>query len=295
LGIFSSKKRKLEKKQLTFAQKLKFYITKYLFVTFGAFVAAFAIEGFLIPNNIIDGGIVGISMMVSYLTKFNLGVILVLFNLPFLFLALQKMGKTFVLTILYGVTMLGIFVNLINIHVTDSDLLATVFGGIILGFGVGLILRNDGALDGTEILAIRLAKKFGFSVGEIIMFFNFFIYTAAGFLYGWDSAMYSILTYFIAFRVIDIVLEGLNSSKSIYIITNFASDIGDAIMKELNISVTYMKGKGGYSGKEQTIIYCVVSRIEVTKIKNLIREYDPSAFYFIQDVHEVDGVRVKKK
>lgn len=295
MGIFSSKKRKLEKKQLTFAQKLKFYITKYLFVTFGAFVAAFAIEGFLIPNNIIDGGIVGISMMVSYLTKFNLGVILVLFNLPFLFLALQKMGKTFVLTILYGVTMLGIFVNLINIHVTDSDLLATVFGGIILGFGVGLILRNDGALDGTEILAIRLAKKFGFSVGEIIMFFNFFIYTAAGFLYGWDSAMYSILTYFIAFRVIDIVLEGLNSSKSIYIITNFASDIGDAIMKELNISVTYMKGKGGYSGKEQTIIYCVVSRIEVTKIKNLIREYDPSAFYFIQDVHEVDGVRVKKK
>lgn len=293
--MFSSKKKKPEKKQLTFAQKLKNYIAKYFFVTFGAFVAAFAIEGFLIPNDIIDGGIVGISMMVSYITKFNLGVILVLFNLPFLFLALQKMGKAFVVTILYGVTMLGIFVNLINFHVTDSDLLATVFGGIILGFGVGLILRNDGALDGTEILAIRLAKKFGFSVGEIIMFFNFFIYTAAGFLYGWDSAMYSILTYFIAFRVIDIVLEGLNSSKSIYIITNFAYDIGDAIMKELNISVTYMKGKGGYSGKEQTIIYCVVSRIEITKIKNLIRENDPSAFYFIQDVHEVDGVRVKKK
>ena len=192
--------------------------------------------------------------------------------------------------------MLGIFVNLIqNTQVTESDLLATVFGGIILGFGVGLILRNDGALDGTEILSISIAKKLGFSVGEIIMFFNFFIYSAAGFLYGWDSAMYSILTYFIAYRVIDIVLEGLNSSKSIYIVTNFAKEIGDSIIKELNISVTYMKGKGGYSGKEQTIIYCVVSRLEIAKIKTLIRENDPSAFYFIQDVHEVEGIRVKKK
>lgn len=289
-------KKKPEKKQLTLMQKTKLIIGKLFFVTLGALIAAFALEGFLIPNNIIDGGIIGISMMTSYITKLNLGAIIVLFNLPFLFLGYKKMGKMFVATVLYGVSMLGIFVNLIqNTQVTESDLLATVFGGIILGFGVGLILRNDGALDGTEILSISIAKKLGFSVGEIIMFFNFFIYSAAGFLYGWDSAMYSILTYFIAYRVIDIVLEGLNSSKSIYIVTNFAKEIGDSIIKELNISVTYMKGKGGYSGKEQTIIYCVVSRLEIAKIKTLIRENDPSAFYFIQDVHEVEGIRVKKK
>ena len=289
-------KKKPEKKQLTLMQKTKLIIGKLFFVTIGALIAAFALEGFLIPNNIIDGGIIGISMMTSYITKLNLGAIIVLFNLPFLFLGYKKMGKMFVATVLYGVSMLGIFVNLIhNTQVTESDLLATVFGGIILGFGVGLILRNDGALDGTEILSISIAKKLGFSVGEIIMFFNFFIYSAAGFLYGWDSAMYSILTYFIAYRVIDIVLEGLNSSKSIYIVTNFAKEIGDSIIKELNISVTYMKGKGGYSGKEQTIIYCVVSRLEIAKIKTLIRENDPSAFYFIQDVHEVEGIRVKKK
>lgn len=289
-------KKKPEKKQLTLMQKTKLIIGKLFFVTLGALIAAFALEGFLIPNNIIDGGIIGISMMTSYITKLNLGAIIVLFNLPFLFLGYKKMGKMFVATVLYGVSMLGIFVNLIqNTQVTESDLLATVFGGIILGFGVGLILRNDGALDGTEILSISIAKKLGFSVGEIIMFFNFFIYSAAGFLYGWDSAMYSILTYFIAYRVIDIVLEGLNSSKSIYIVTNFAKEIGDSIIKDLNISVTYMKGKGGYSGKEQTIIYCVVSRLEIAKIKTLIRENDPSAFYFIQDVHEVEGIRVKKK
>ena len=289
-------KKKPEKKQLSLMQKTKLIIGKLFFVTIGALIAAFALEGFLIPNNIIDGGIIGISMMTSYITKLNLGAIIVLFNLPFLFLGYKKMGKMFVATVLYGVSMLGIFVNLIhNTQVTESDLLATVFGGIILGFGVGLILRNDGALDGTEILSISIAKKLGFSVGEIIMFFNFFIYSAAGFLYGWDSAMYSILTYFIAYRVIDIVLEGLNSSKSIYIVTNFAKEIGDSIIKDLNISVTYMKGKGGYSGKEQTIIYCVVSRLEIAKIKTLIRENDPSAFYFIQDVHEVEGIRVKKK
>lgn len=289
-------KKKPEKKQLSLMQKTKLIVGKLFFVTIGALIAAFALEGFLIPNNIIDGGIIGISMMTSYITKLNLGAIIVLFNLPFLFLGYKKMGKMFVATVLYGVSMLGIFVNLIqNTQVTESDLLATVFGGIILGFGVGLILRNDGALDGTEILSISIAKKLGFSVGEIIMFFNFFIYSVAGFLYGWDSAMYSILTYFIAYRVIDIVLEGLNSSKSIYIVTNFAKEIGDSIIKELNISVTYMKGKGGYSGKEQTIIYCVVSRLEIAKIKTLIRENDPSAFYFIQDVHEVEGIRVKKK
>ena len=289
-------KKNPEKKRLSLIQKIKLIVGKLFFVTIGALIAAFALEGFLIPNNIIDGGIIGISMMTSYITKLNLGAIIVLFNLPFLFLGYKKMGKMFVATVLYGVSMLGIFVNLIqNTQVTESDLLATVFGGIILGFGVGLILRNDGALDGTEILSISIAKKLGFSVGEIIMFFNFFIYSAAGFLYGWDSAMYSILTYFIAYRVIDIVLEGLNSSKSIYIVTNFAKEIGDSIIKELNISVTYMKGKGGYSGKEQTIIYCVVSRLEIAKIKTLIRENDPSAFYFIQDVHEVEGIRVKKK
>ena len=175
-------KKKPEKKQLTLMQKTKLIIGKLFFVTLGALIAAFALEGFLIPNNIIDGGIIGISTMTSYITKLNLGAIIVLFNLPFLFLGYKKMGKMFVVTVLYGVSMLGIFVNHIhNTQVTESDLLATVFGGIILGFGVGLILRNDGALDGTEILSISIAKKLGFSVGEIIMFFNFFIYSAADF------------------------------------------------------------------------------------------------------------------
>ena len=217
MGIFSKKIKQEEKTKVQVARE---NISRYFFITLGAMIAAFALECFLIPNKIIDGGVIGVSMMVSYLTKWNLGLIIVIINLPFIYLALQKMGKMFVLNVFYGVLMLAIFVNVFSPYkVTEVPLLATVFGGIILGTGVGIILRNDGALDGTEILSIRLAKKFGFSVGEIIMFFNVFIYTAAGFLYGWDSAMYSILTYFIAYRVIDIVLEGLNSSKSALIIS----------------------------------------------------------------------------
>ncbi len=295
MGIFNKKKKRVPeiktKKQIVIE-----YLSKYLFITLGAMIAAFALECFLLPNDIIDGGVIGISMMISYITKWNLGLVIFIINLPFIYLAIQKMGKTFVFNVFYGVTMLSIFVNVLSgFHVTEAQLLATVFGGVILGVGVGIILRNNAALDGTEILAIRLAKKIGFSVGEIIMFFNVFIYTAAGFLYGWDSAMYSILTYFIAYRVIDIVLEGLNSSKSALIISEYPKEIGDAIIKELDISVTYQKGKGGYSGQEKTLIFCVINRLEVAKMKKLIREIDPTAFLVIQDVHEVEGVRVKKK
>lgn len=295
MGLFSRKKKRVQAVK-TKRQIISEYITRYMFITIGALIASFSLECFLLPNDIIDGGVIGISMMVSHVTKWNLGLVIFVINLPFILLALQKMGKMFVINVFYGVAMLSIFVNILSgFHITETPLLATVFGGVILGIGVGIILRNDGALDGTEILAIRLAKKIGFSVGEIIMFCNVFIYTVAGTLYGWDSAMYSILTYFITYRVIDIVLEGFNSSKSALIISQYPKEIGDAIIKELDISVTYQKGKGGYSGQEKTLIFCVINRLEVAKMKKLIRNIDPAAFLVIQDVHEVEGVRVKKK
>ncbi len=295
MGLFNKKKKRIQEKKSK-RQIIFEHLSVYIFITLGAFIAAFGLECFLIPNDIIDGGVIGISMIVSYVTKWNLGLLIFVINLPFIFIALQKMGKIFVINVFYGVTMLSLFVNVLSgFHITEAPLLATVFGGVVLGIGVGLILRNGGALDGTEILAIRLAKKLGFSVGEIIMFCNVFIYTAAGTIYGWDSAMYSILTYFITYRVIDVVLEGLNSSKSALIISQYPKEIGDAIIKNLDISVTYQKGRGGYSGQEKTLIYCVINRLEVAKMKKLTKDIDPEAFLVIQDVHEVEGVRVKKK
>ena len=275
---------------------IKNQIVRLVFLAFGAFIAGFALEGFLIPNNMIDGGIVGISIMVSYLTKANLGVLILCINIPFIFLAVKKLGKLFVFQTLYAITMLGISVNVFRHHIaTDDILLATVFGGVVLGIGVGLVLRHNAAMDGTEILSIRLAKRSGFSIGEIIMFFNVFIYAAAGFLYGWDKAMYSVLVYFIAYKVIDIVLEGLNESKSVNIISDKAEEIGNALIKKLDIGVTYMKGRGGYTGEEKDIIYCVISRLELASLKDLVKSIDKTAFLAVENVHEVEGVRIKEK
>lgn len=275
---------------------MKNFIVRLFFLAFGAFIAGFGLEGFLIPNNMIDGGIVGISIMLSYLTKANLGVLILFINLPFVFLALKKLGKLFVIQTFYAIAMLGISVNVFhNHHATDDVLLATVFGGVVLGIGVGIVLRNNAAMDGTEILSIRLAKKSGFSIGEIIMFFNIFIYTGAGFLYGWDKAMYSVLVYFITYKVIDIVLEGLNESKSVTIISDKSEAIGNDIIKKLDVGVTYMTGRGGYTGAEKQIIYCVISRLELAKLKELVKLIDKTAFLAVESVHEVDGVRIKEQ
>ncbi len=271
-------------------------INRIIFLTLGSAVAAFSLEGFLVPNRIIDGGIVGISIMCNTLTSQPLGLFILFLNLPFVLLAMKKFGKSFVFSTLYAVVVLAIFVTVFYGNQVTNDLtLASIFGGVILGFGVGLVLRNGGSLDGTEIVSIGMAKKLGFSVGEIIMFFNVFIFLTAGFLYGWRQAMYSILTYFIAYKVIDIVIEGLNESKSVMIVTDFSEQIGQSIIDNMGVSVTYIDAEGGYSGAKKRIVYCVISRLEVIKLKNIAKEVDPTAFIAIENVHEVEGVRIKKK
>ena len=273
--------------------------TNLIFLTLGAFIAAFAIESILVPNKIIDGGVVGISIMMNYKTKLPLGMYIFVLNLPFIFLALQKMGKLFVAFTFYAVIVLSLGVSFMPVwlnhkHVSDP-FLACIFGGLILGAGVGLVLRSNSSLDGTEILSMRLSKRFSFSVGEIIMFFNLFIFTAAGFVYNdWRSSMYSMITYFIAYRVIDIVIEGLNESKAVRIVTDKHDDIGNAIMEHFDVSVTYIKARGGYSGAEKKIVFCVINRLEIAKLKQLVKSLDNSAFITIENVHEVDGGRVKK-
>lgn len=282
------------KKKLFF----KTLFLRLIFITIGTLMAAFALEKFLIPNNVIDGGIVGISIMASYITKYPLGVFLVLFNLPFIVLALQHFGKMFVALMFYGVVALGVFVSILGSHhtvITSDALLASVFGGILLGCGVGIVLKSNASLDGTEILAMKLAQKYPFSVGEIIMFFNIFIFVCAGFLYGPDKAMYSTLAYFTAYKVIDVVLQGLNEAKSIFIITSKYKEIGHAIINDLKKSITYLDAEGGYSGKKTKMIYCVITKIEITKIKELVNSVDNEAFIAIENVHEVEGKRYRKK
>lgn len=276
---------------------IKLTLVRLFWITVGTLIAAFSLECILIPNDVIDGGVVGVSIMASYLSKYPLGVFLIVLNLPFIIMAFQKFGKMFVFLMFYGVIMLSVFAEIFlekNYVFTHDTLLAALFGGIVLGAGVGIVLKSNASLDGTEILAIKLAKKQPFSVGEIIMFFNIFIFTLAGFVYGPDKAMYSALTYFIAYRVIDIVLQGLNEAKSVFVISAKYDEIGKELMKRLDKSVTYLNAEGGYSGAKSKMIYCVITKIEIQKTKEIVNSIDPMAFIAIENVHDVDGKRYKK-
>lgn len=272
-------------------------LQRILLITLGATLMAVGLEIFLVPNNVIDGGITGISIMLSYITGWKLGVFLFLLNIPFFFIGYKQIGKTFALSTLYGIIVLSIATTLLHpVHAFTQDiLLAAVFGGIVLGIGVGIVIRYGGSLDGTEILAILFNNKLPFSVGEIIMFFNLFILGSAGFVFTWDRAMYSLIAYFVAYKTIDITITGLDESKSVWIISDHASQIGDAIMSRLGRGVTYINGEGAYSGDNKKVIFCVINRLEEAKLKEIVTDYDDSAFLAVADIAEVRGGRFKKK
>ncbi|MGN7238151.1 YitT family protein [Priestia megaterium] len=275
----------------------KMIVKRMLFILVGALLMAVGLEFFLVPNEVIDGGIVGISIILSHLTDVQIGFYIFVLNLPFFFIGYKQIGKTFALSTLLGVIILSIATSIFHDLpvLTGDPLLATVFGGIVLGVGVGIVIRYGGSLDGTEILAILFNKRTPFSVGETIMFFNLFILGSAGFVFGWDRAMYSLMAYFIAFKTIDIVIQGLDESKSAWIISEKYEQIGEAILARLGRGVTYLNGEGAYTGDDKKVIFCVITRLEEAKLKAIIDEIDPSAFFAVTAIAEVRGGRFKKR
>lgn len=271
-------------------------INKMFFMILGSILVSIGLEIFLIPNNIIDGGIIGISIMASYLTTIPLGVFTFCLNIPFFIIGYKQIGKTFALSTIFSVACMSIgtaFLHPIP-GITNDMLLATVFGGIILGVGVGLIIRNGGSLDGTEIVAILLDKRSAFSIGEIVMFFNLFILGGSGFVFGWDRAMYSLIAYFIAFKVIDVTVEGLEESKAVVIVSDKNTEISEAIMDRLGRGLTLLDGKGAYKGTPTNVIYVVITRLEIAKLKNIVHGFDEDALVNISSV-ESYGKKYKKK
>lgn len=268
-----------------------------LFILLGAALVSVGLEIFLVPNHIIDGGIVGISIIFSHLTGWSLGLFLFLLNLPFLLIGYKQIGKTFAISTLFGVTIMS--VGTFFLHpvpgLTDDPLLAAVFGGIILGTGVGMVIRYGGSLDGTEIVAILFNKKLPFSVGETVMFFNIFILGSAGFVFGWDRAMYSLIAYYIAFKMIDVTIEGFQESRSVWIISDKHKEIGDALLGRLGRGVTYLNGEGAYTGDDKKVIFCVVTRLEEAKLRSIIEEVDPMAFLAIGAINDVRGGNFQKR
>ena len=272
-------------------------VKRIIMIVMGAILMAVGLELFLIPNLLLDGGIVGISIILSHLTGIQIGIFIFILNIPFFYLGYKQIGKTFALSTILGITVLSFgtyFLHPVE-RFTSDLLLATVFGGIILGIGVGLVIRYGGSLDGTEILAILFNKTTPLSVGEIIMFFNLIIFTVAGFLFTWEQAMYSVLAYFIAFKTIDIVIEGLDESKSVYIISDYVDEVGQSIMDRLGRGVTYIHGEGAYTGDSKKIIFTVITRLEEAKLKTILEDIDSQAFLAIGNITEVRGGRFKKR
>ncbi len=279
--------------------KVSQYLRKYIYIFIGSIITAVGLEIFLIPNNIIDGGVVGISIMLSAITGLPFGAFLILINLPFLYLGYKHIGKAFAIATTFAVISLSFWssVFLPILPVTTDYFLAAVFGGIITGTGVGLIIRNGGSLDGTEIVAILTDRKTVFSVGEIVMFINLFILSSASLVFGWDKAMYSLVAYFVIAKMIDIVLKGLEETYSVMIVTSQHTDILNKLMLEMDKGVTVLHGEGGYTKEKRKILYCVVTRLEIDKLKNMVLDIDEGAFVTINPVSDIVGgrLRLKKK
>lgn len=276
-------------------ETVKHFIFRLFFITLGAGLAAGAIELFLVPNSIIDGGIIGIGLILNIITGIPFGILILILNLPFLFAGYKHIGKNFFISSSIAIVLLAIIEAAIKgmDPITTEPLLATVFGGLLLGIGVGLVIRNGGALDGTEILGILLTRRIPYSVGEFVMFFNIFIFSWAGFVLGWEQAMFSILTYYIASKAIDAVIQGLDDTKAILIVSDKSEELADTINERLGRSVTKLHGRGGYANVETDVIYVVITRLELSKLKEIIRTTDPDAFTTVMDTQETYGSKFK--
>jgi Uncharacterized conserved protein len=268
---------------------------KYLMITLGILIDAIALELFLIPNSVLDGGLTGISLMIQYKTGWPLGLIVSVFNLPFIFLGMKQVGKRFALAYTYALAVFTLFTQLFHhvAPVTENELLSVAFGGFLLGAGVGLVLRGGACIDGTELVALMISRKSAASTGVVILIFNLIIFTVASFLFGVDRALLSLLTYYIASRIIDKVEEGLDTAKQVIIITDDAEPIADAIYKRLGRTVTISSARGLVSGKKE-MLYVVITRLELPELREIVEASDESAFITISDVNEIIGKHVRK-
>ena len=270
------------------------YVISFIAITIGAFLGSIALNALLLPNTILDGGIMGISMIISKLSGFSLSILMLLLNAPFIYIGYKHLGKGFLIRAIYSMIIYSILIKLTEHFdpITEEMLLATVFGGALLGIGVGIVIRFGGCVDGTESVALVLSRKINLSVGQIVLLFNLIIYSAAGILFGLDRGLYSILTYFITSKVIDIVSTGLEQTKQAFIITDKGSELSKVIYNNLGRTVTTIKGKGLISGDKE-VLYCVLTRIEIYELKKIVNSMDESAFITISDVTDIIGNHIK--
>lgn len=277
----------------------KFYFKTLFWFVLGAFLAAGGVKVLLIPNQLIDGGVVGLAIMAAHLFgEPLLPIFLILFNLPFVILAYKQIGKHFVIQMFTAVLLFAFFLLLFYwvplifklepLRFEGDAIEVIALAGFVIGVGVGLIIRHGGSTDGTEILGILVNRKQGFTVGQVILFANVFIFLAAGFVYwNWHTALLSLLTYVVATKVMDMVIVGFEDTKSVTIITAKSEILTQRLMDDLGIGLTVLYGRGGYSKEKCEILYVVVERLQLAELKEIIHQEDPQAFVAVENLHEV--------
>jgi uncharacterized membrane-anchored protein YitT (DUF2179 family) len=263
----------------------------------GAVSASFGIKGFLLSSGFIDGGVTGVSMLLAQTTGLPLAALLPTVNLPFLVIAFRQMGWPFALRSTVGIAGLAAAIAVIPYpEVTHDSVLSAVFGGFFLGAGIGLTVRGAAVLDGTEIAALLISRRAAaLRVGDVILMFNVALFTVAMFVLGVERALYSILTYLAAARTVDFVLYGIDEYTAMTIVSERNAEIRARITRDLGRGVTIFKGYGGMSGAEQDIVYCVVTRLEIGKVKGIAREVDPAAFIVFHPLSGAEGGVVRTR
>ncbi len=290
-----------EKKEESIQWSSIFHIYSILYTIIGVLCAVVAIKGFMIPNHFLDGGVTGISILAHEIFHINISLLILVLNIPFVFIGYHKIGKTFAVQAFVTIAILALALQFLEVPtVTKDNILIAVFGGFLIGLGIGLVIKAGGVIDGLEIIADYSNKKWGFTTSEIILLVNSVIFLTAAFSFGIETAMYSILTYFTATKTTDYVVDGFEEYTALSIISKEYDQVKEIIVKDFNKAITVYKGERGYLPKsfdvktDCDIIMTVVTRLELHRMKIAIHKADPTAFFFVQSIKEVTGGVVKR-
>ncbi len=272
----------------------------FLFIVLGVGLAAFGLEGFLLPNQFIDGGVTGVCLLVSQLTGIPLPLLLVIINLPFLYLADHVIGRTFAIKTAGAIGLLALSIYFIHFpQLTNDTLLVSVFGGFFLGTGIGLSMRGGSVLDGTEVLAIYLSRRIGAKVSDWVILINVAIFCSAALLLSVEQALYSVLTYFVASKALDFIIDGVEEYTGVFVISPLNDAIRDALINQVGCGVTQLRGQGGYGAPtdrpERQVLYVVITRLEIHRTMRVIRDIDERAFVTMNSINDVHGGMVKRR
>lgn len=272
-----------------------------IFILLGVAAAGFGLKGFLLPNRFLDGGVMGISLLVNILSGVDLSLLVVLINLPFVVIGYMQISKKFAFKTLIAISLLAVTLAFVEFPIITSDkLLIAVFGGFFLGLGIGLSIRGGSVIDGTEVLAIYSSRKTTLTVGDVILGFNILIFSTAAYIINIETALYAILTYLGASKSVDFVVHGIEEYTSVMIVSERSEEIKDAIVNKLGRGVTILKGKSGFGKKghrstDVDVIYSVITRLELQRLKTLITKIDHDAFVVENSVNDIKGGMIKKR